>query len=214
MNADVPAQTSTRRDDLSEWFPFIGVVTAALAVISLFVALLVFVSGHFHSITGLAFAVLEWAYTTLLWVGIAAAIVALAAVVGKLASQLHKHIKKNSTTVPGLFAAITAAFLGFANDLVEGTLERVFVACVLGAFAFFAVELFRDNKWLGSVLLLALPVSLVGLFFLMPSGKQQKWLHDESSTGLVFGVLTVIVIALALVMAWAFDRSKKAAADE
>jgi len=48
----------------------------------------------------------------------------------------------------------------------------------------------------------------------MPSGKQQKWLHDESSTGLVFGVLTVIVIALALVMAWAFDRSKKAAADE
>lgn len=213
MSADISGSTATPREDLNDWLlPRIAVGVLAIVGLSLAAALLVFVIGNYHNITGMAFTVLSWAVSALAWILFAAAVVVLARAIGALARKVDQHIRENSSVVPGVLAGLAAAFLGFANDLTAEGMQRLFVTGFLGVIAFFAVELFRQNKLLGVAVLLLIPLSLVLLFFLMPDEKQQKWLDEQGSGGVVYGVLTGMVIVLALVMAWFFDRRKRATA--
>lgn len=212
MSADASGPTATPREDLNEWLlPRIWTGAVAAVCLSLAIALLVFVLSNYHNISGRAFTVLTWAVGVLAWVLAGASVLVLAVALGALARKVDRHIRENSSVVPALLAGLAAAFLGFANDLVTEGMQRLFATCILGVVAFFAVELFRQNKLMGIAILLTIPVSLVGLFFLMPHEKQQKWLDEQGSGGVVYGVLTGVTIIVALLMAWFFDKRKKAA---
>lgn len=150
MNADVPRRTKTRREELEEWLPFIGAGTGVLVAVGLTSALVVFVAGHYHSITGAAFWILKWAFVFLV-------ALALVVAVAIFASRIRIYVGKNSSIIPNLLAAFAAGFLGGANDLVNTTKERVFWACALGVVAFIGSELFRKSKKFGDITAVVYP---------------------------------------------------------
>jgi hypothetical protein len=209
MNADEPRTKTGRqefREELDEWAPYIGWGTVFLVALGLTIAFLVFVIGHYQSITGAAFWILKWAFVILIAALVAVALVAAVVV---LTGRTRIIVEKNPSIIPNTLAAFATAVLGGAtNDLVFTTKERVLWSCVLGVLAFIGSELFRKSKLWGIVLLLFIPAILVGLFFKMPLDKQRSWLHEQGLSGFVNLGLIVVVLAVGLVMARFLDKEK------